>query len=56
MISTTIKDTTVAYDRVIRQYNCKDVIRVLFQSGISNKYIDKHTMIQQIVEDIGHYD
>ena len=52
MISTTIKDTTKVYDRVIRQYNSKDVIRVLFGSGISNKYIDKHTMIQQIFEDI----
>ena len=46
-----INDTTKAYDRVIRQYNSKDVVQVMFGSGISNKYIDKHTMIQQIVED-----
>ena len=59
MISTTIKDTSKAQDYVIRQYNSKDVIqvlfqlRVLFQTGTtSNRYIESHVIKSQVVEDI----
>jgi hypothetical protein len=56
VISTTIKDTNEVYDRVIRQYNSKAVIQVLFKSGIHNKYIDKHLIMNQVYEDISQYD
>jgi hypothetical protein len=52
VISTTIKDTSKAYNYVIRQYNSKDIIHVLFQAGISNRYIDTHVIKTQIAEDI----
>jgi len=52
VISTTIKDTSKAYNYVIRRYNSKDIIHVLFQTGTSNRYIDTPVIKSQVVEDI----